>query len=141
MKLFALLFLGLVTLSALAEDVYVKQPAASIRAGKGAAYDEVAKLKKGDKMTVIAREGKWIFETTVSDQKPGENMFSALGSSAAGSASAAEAGRGVGESLDYAKAKGLNTTGLEKMMSMRNLVKGPEQEAFEKDGKVGVGKM
>jgi len=150
--------LTIVALSApvLAEDVFVKQNSVVIRAGKGSAYEEVATAKKGDKLEIVAREGSWlkvksggregyVFQTAVADTKPGGDFGADLGkafSNASGgnTASSGEAGKGLGESLEYARSKGMSPAGLDRMIALRKTVTGKDWEAFTAEGKVGPAK-
>lgn len=144
----------LVSSAALAEDLHVKQASAVLRAGKGAAYDEVATLKKGAKVTVIAREGKWLkvsadgrtgylFEAAVADSKSGDTggLSKLLGGAAGASeASSAEAGKGLGESIAWARANRMSPRGLERMIAIRKTVTGQDWESFTEEGRVGPAK-
>src|SRR5688572_10919529 len=89
---------------AMAEDVVVKPPAVVIRSGKGAMYEEIVTAKQGEKLTVVAREGKWlkvraggregyVFEPAVLGQG---------GGGLAGFSSFAAAGSGTGTASDTA---------------------------------------
>jgi uncharacterized protein YgiM (DUF1202 family) len=49
--------------AARAEEIWVKNETVIVRAGKGSIYDVVAEVKKGDKMTVVSHDGKWILVT------------------------------------------------------------------------------
>src|SRR5215204_5256905 len=42
------------------EDVYVKLPTARVKASAGAGADDVVRLKKGDKLQVLGRQGSWV---------------------------------------------------------------------------------
>ena len=150
----ALCFLFL-TLPTLAEDVFVKQAAVPVRAGKGSAYDEVATVKKGDKLQVVAREGDWlkvrangkegyVFKTAIDTKNPSGGgklggdlgrMFS--GASGGSTASSGAAGKGLGESLQYARTNGMSPAGLDRMIAMNKALNAPEWEAFMTQGKVG----
>ncbi len=138
-----------------AEEVFVKQTSIVIRAGKGAAYDEVGKAVKGDKLQIIAREGKWlkvktnsgegyVFETAVAETKPGDDMSGIGkmlgGASGSSTASDAAAGKGFGESLDWAKSKRMSPAGLNRMIALRKSVTGKDWEQFTDEGKVGPAK-
>lgn len=144
----------LVSPAALAEDVFVKQATVIVRDGKGSAYDEVGKVKKGDKLQVVGREGPWIkvnlgsregwvYETAVADSKPGGDLGAGLGkmlggNSQASSQSDAAAGKGFGEALKWADSKHMSRAGLQRMYAIRKSVTGKEWEAFAKEGNVGV---
>jgi hypothetical protein len=70
--------------------------------------------------------------------KPGEQIRA--GGGKAGTASAAEAGRGVGESAEWARATGKSTVGLGTMLRLREQVGGDEFDKFAVEGNVGPGK-
>lgn len=138
-----------------AEDLYVNSAQAILRDGKGLAYNEVATVKKGGKLTVIQREGNWVkvradgkegwvASSSLTPNNPGGGMgdLSKLlgGGSSSSAASSAEAGKGLGEALVYAKNNRLSTAGLEQMKSIRKSVKGPELDAFMTEGNVGSDK-
>jgi len=131
---------------AFAEDVYVKLPTANVLSGKGAGTDHLAQLKQGDKLQVIGREGSWIkvkagdtegyvHQNSVSDTKVTVRKGSGNSDSSAGTAVAA--GKGLGESLAYAKSKGSSTAGLERMIELRKTVTGSEWQSFIVEGNVG----
>jgi SH3 domain-containing protein len=152
------LALTMVALSApvLAEDLFVKQNSVVIRAGKGSAYEEVTTAKKGDKLELISREGSWlkvksggregyVFQAAVTDAKPAGDLGADLGkmfsgASGGNTASSGEAGKGLGESLDYARSKGMSPAGLDRMIALRKTVTGKDWEAFTAEGKVGPAK-
>jgi uncharacterized protein YraI len=139
-----------------AEDVFVKQPSVTVRAGKGAVYEEVATVKKGDRLNVIAREGKWlkvkvgpregyVFETAVSGQPTGGDSgggLSRLMGAGSGTSAASDtaAGRGLGESLVWARSNNMDPSGLNRMLAARKRVTPQEWEKFTADGKVGPAK-
>lgn len=143
--------------AAAAEDVYVNSAQAILRDGKGLAYNEVATVKKGGKLTVIERQGNWVkvrsgdnkegwvSQSSLTANNPGGGMgdLSKLlgGGSSSSAASSAEAGKGLGEALEYAKGRKLSLAGLEKMKAIRKSVKGAELDAFMSEGKVGSDKQ
>lgn len=136
---------------ALAEDVYVKMPVANILAGKGAGTDHIAQVKKGEKLQVVGHEGSWVkvkvgdkvgyvHENSVSaSATSGDNGLGKLlaGASGSSSASSAEAGRGVGESLKYASSRGMSPAGLNRMIALRKTVTGSDWTQFTIEGHVG----
>jgi uncharacterized protein YraI len=146
-----------VAASAQAEDVFVQQPTVVIRAGKGAAYEEVATVRKGEKLSVMAREGKWlkvkvgaqegyVFENSISARNTGRGGAGGLSSlMAAGSgtsaASVTAAGKGGLESEQWARSSNMNTAGLQQMFAMRARVTGQDFEEFTQEGKVGPAKQ
>jgi hypothetical protein len=140
-----------------AEDVYVKMPTARVKASAGAGADDVARLKKGDKLQVLGRQGSWVkvkvgdkegyvHENSVSASGGGGGETGGLsqilgGASGSSAASSAEAGRGIGESLAYAKSHGMSTSGLDRMLAMRGQVSGAEWQRFTSEGNVGPAKQ
>ena len=139
--------------AAKAEEVFVKLPQANILAGKGAGAERLAQVKKGEKLTVLGHEGSWL-KVKIGDREGyvhensvgtsgggggglGKFLGDASGSSAA---SSAEAGRGLGESMAWARSTGMNTGGLERMLAMRQDVKGSDWENFVNQGHVGPAK-
>jgi len=133
--------------SAAAETRDVKLPNTSLLAKKSAMSAKLAQLKRGDSLDVLGTEGSWlkvryggqegyVHENNVG--KPGEQIRA--GSGKAGSASAAEAGRGVGESAEWAKATGKSTAGLDRMVKLREQIGEGELEKFAAEGNVGPGK-
>src|SRR5437868_15353194 len=49
-----------ITSTALAESLWVKSATADLREGKGAVYPSVATVSKGQEVTVVSRDGKWV---------------------------------------------------------------------------------
>jgi hypothetical protein len=148
--------LGIVSTAAVAEDVVVKQPAASVMSGKTARSSKVAQLSAGDKVQVLGREGSWL-RVKVGDKEgylhensvggSGGGLGAALGEAGKGFSSAtgtrglssAAAGKGVGDSAAaWAGSKSMNTSGLERMIAMRNSVSEPDWQKFAADGKGGA---
>jgi uncharacterized protein YraI len=142
--------------AARAEDVFVQQPSVTLRAGKGAVYEEVATVKKGDKLTVLAREGKWlkvsaagkqgwVFENSVGAKSGGGGLsgLSNLMGSGAGTGTASEtaAGRGLGESLTWAKGANMDPRPLDRMIAARKRVSPQQWERFVNEGRVGPAKQ
>jgi uncharacterized protein YraI len=140
----------------LAEDVFVQQPSVTLRAGKGAAYEEVATVKKGDKLTVLAREGKWlkvsaagkqgwVFENSVAAKSAGGGLsgLSSLMSQGAGTSTVDEgaAGRGIGESLTWAKGANMDPRPLDRMIAARKRISPQQWERFVNEGRVGPAKQ
>ena len=139
-----------------AEDVFVKLPQANILAGKGAGSDRVAQVKKGEKLQVLAHEGSWLKvkvgnqegyvhqnSVSTSDQggDGGGGLSKLLGTaSGASGASSAEAGRGLGEALAYARSTDMSPAGLDRMLALRKTVSGADWERFTSEGNVGPAK-
>src|SRR5689334_6808634 len=116
-----------VSTAALAEDVTVKLPTATVLAGKTARSARVAQLSEGQKLQVLGREGSWlkvkvgekegyVHENAVSASGGGGEGLGGLGkmlgsASGASSATSAEAGRGIGESEKWAESKNMSAAG------------------------------
>jgi len=134
--------------SVLAEDVWVNRPSLDIRDGKGAAYPVVVTAKKGDKLSIVAREAKWlkvsfggkegyIFENSISPKQVAPEKMSDMSAEAKAMTTDAAAKGLEPEALAYAKSHSLNDAGLNQMKAMRKLVSGKDFEQFTTEGKVG----
>lgn len=147
--LVAVALLG-VSAAAFAEDVTVKLPTATILSAKTARSAKVAQLSQGAKLQVLGREGSWlkvkvgekegyVHENAVSASGGGEGLSGVgkmLGSaSGASSATSAEAGRGAGESQQWAMSKNMNANGLQRMIAIRNAVNDADWQRFAGDDK------
>jgi uncharacterized protein YraI len=134
-----------------AEDVWVKSAIVSVRADKGPIFDEVAVVKKGVQLKVLAREngwvkvdvgGKqgWISEKLISTTKVDANFtFGDIGKTA--DLSEAKAGRSLKEgAVEYASSKNLNPRPMQELEIFRdNLRKAPQDWIeFMKQGRVGT---
>jgi hypothetical protein len=151
----AVLAVGIVLAGdASAEDVFVQKPSVVVREGKAASYKEVATVAKGDKLTVLERDGRWlrvrapgrgegwIFEGAVTAKKTGPGLGEVLGSNAdAGAAAPGAAGKGMEpEAIAYADTKHLDRAPLEKMVAAAKAVDAEEWERFMQEGRVGDAK-
>lgn len=138
--------LAVASTAALAEDVTVKLPAASVLSGKSARSTKIAQLKTGDKLQVLGREGSWlkvrfgdkegyVHENSVGGSGGDKGLSQLLGgASGASEGSGAMAGKGVGESaVAWAKSHSMNTAGLDKMIAMRNAITDADQRKFDAD--------
>jgi len=145
---------GIVCLAAAAsaEDVYVKLPVANILAGKSAGTEHIMQVKKGDKLQVLAKEGSWlkvkagdkegyVFQNSVSTSATGKNdkgLFNVLnGGSGSSAATDVEAAKGVGESLAYARSKGMSPAGLDRMIELRKSITTNDWTEFTNQGHAG----
>ena len=140
---------------AAAEDVWTKANATPVRAGKGALYKEVASAAKGTKLTVLAREGKWlkvgftdkagkavegwVFEDAISATRVGGDLAGALaGRTDTSDPAASAAGRGLSERAEqYASAKNMDPRVIDNLIALRNSITPEEWERFTAEGKVG----
>lgn len=140
-----------VAAAASAEDVYVKLPVANILAGKSAGTEHIAQVKKGDKLQVLAKEGSWlkvkagdkegyVFQNSVSSSASGDNGgLSKLlnGGSGASAQTSGAAAKGVGESLAFAKSKGMSPAGLDRMIELRKAITANDWTEFTNQGQAG----
>ena len=147
----AVVGVGGVALAQAAEQVFVNRPALQIRETKGP-VGVVATAKKGDALTVIAREGNWlkvrlgdkegyVMANSISAKQvkggPGAGDLLA-GGSQADEASAAAAAKGLRpEARDYAKAKNLDPKIVDQMMERNTAITAAEWTAFAREGNVG----
>lgn len=141
---------GVLVGSALAEEVWVKSESAEIRSGKAAVFPVLATGKKGDQLTVLAREGKWIkvklgdkegyvYETALSTSKVGSggNLLSNLGAGGTDMTSASAA-KGLEPSAEtYASSRHLDPKPLQTMVDSAKTIDPKEWQAFTAAGKVG----
>lgn len=147
----ALLALLLVT-PAMAESVWVKAEVADIRQGKAAVYPAVGQVKKGQELSVLSHDGKWvqvqvpaggpsgwINEVSVSSQKVGGDLLSMPPGAAAANMSTGIAARGLqGDAEAYVQARHLSKQPLEYLIALRKSIPPQEYEAFTSQGKVGA---
>jgi hypothetical protein len=135
------------SVSAGAETVQVKFPKAVMLAKKSAGSDRVATLNRGDKLDVVAREDNWVkaklanregyvYENSLTSAN--DNLRKGATSLGTG-LSAGEAGRGLA-SDQYAKSTGQSTAGLNRMLALRENVKGNDFDRFTAEGNVGPAK-
>jgi uncharacterized protein YraI len=130
-------------------EVWVKSGQVDIREGKGAVYPVVASVKKGEKLTIVAREGKWVkvmvgekegyvLEDRLSEKKVNRDMLAGLGGSDAGSLDVTAAGKGLDENaVEYGRAHGYNEALLNELVEIRKSVTPEMWMAFTKEGRVG----
>lgn len=152
------LALGAIAISlasaAWAEDVWTKTNATPVRAGKGALHKEVDSVKQGTKLTVLAREGKWlkvsydkngkpvegyVFEGSISNTRVGGDLAGALGGRTdTADPSASAAARGLEPQADqYAASKNMDPKVIDRLIELRNSITPEEWEKFTNEGKVG----
>jgi uncharacterized protein YraI len=150
---FALAIAGGATL-VLAEEVWVKRPELDVRAGKGAAFETVATVKKGQKLEVVAREGTWVkvkvgdregyvSENSLSDKKvSGGGGISAFAGGPDTSGATASAGaKGLDDMAEkYAADKGMDPKRVDEMIARTKAITGEEWAQFTREGKVGPDK-
>ena len=155
----ALLALSL-SATAFAESIWINSEVVEIRSGKGPIYPVVAKVKKGQELSVILREGKWlkvavppntavtapgaapaaqgyVYENAVSATKVNGNA-NLLSGLTGGDMSTAAAAKGLQPSAEhYASGKGMSSAPLNNLIAMRNKIHPKEWERFMAEGHVG----
>ncbi len=136
------------------EEVWATQ-AVQIREGKSGFSTVVVSAKKGDKLTVLAREGPWlkvqlgdkqgyVFEKAISQKKIGAGQglgdMMAGGDSTSGMSTAA-AGKGLDQMAeDYAKNKNMDPKVVDVMIDRNKAITDAERQAFMSEGNVGAGR-
>ena len=134
------------------EHVWAKQ-AIVIREGKSGFANEVFTAKKGDQLTVLAREGPWlkvqlgdkqgyVFENAMSKKKVGAGQglgdMMAGGDSTSGMNTAA-AGKGLDKiAEDYAQNKNMDPKVVDAMIDRNKRITEAERQAFMAEGNVGA---
>ncbi|MGH7213623.1 MAG: SH3 domain-containing protein [Tepidisphaeraceae bacterium] len=134
----------------LAEDVWVNRPELELRSAPSGMSDPVVAVKKGDKLTVVSRDGKWIkvkasdtegyvHENSIAAREvKGGDALGFLGGPEAGGAEASAAGKGLEEQAEtYAKGHQYNTALVERMIVTRRSVKYADWQQFAREGNVG----
>jgi uncharacterized protein YgiM (DUF1202 family) len=135
-----------------AEQVWTKQ-AVDIREGKSGFSKIVVSAKKGDQLTVLAREGTWVkvqvgdkqgyvFQNALSEKKVGSGQsigdMMAGGDSTSGM-SAANATKGLDQiAEDYAKNKNMDPKVVDAMIARNTAITDAERVAFMRQGNVGA---
>ena len=135
-----------------AEQVWTKQ-AVDIREGKSGFSKIVVSAKKGDQLTVLAREGTWVkvqvgdkqgyvFQNALSEKKVGSSQsfgdMMAGGDSTSGMSTAA-AGKGLDEMAEaYAKNKNMDPKVVDAMIARNTAITDAERVAFMRQGNVGA---
>jgi uncharacterized protein YgiM (DUF1202 family) len=144
--------LGIAASVVLADSIWIKSEVVEIRAGKGAIYPVVATAKKGQELTIVDREGKWlkvtvpgaagaaptegyVYETAISPTK----VSGGGGLSTGTQLNTAAAAKGLQPSAEnYAAGKRLDSGPLNRLIAFRNGISPQEWEKFMADGKVGA---
>jgi uncharacterized protein YgiM (DUF1202 family) len=135
-----------------AEQLWTKQ-AVDIREGKSGFSKVVVSAKKGEQLTVLAREGSWvkvqrgdqqgyIFQNMLSDKKvgSGESMGDVMagGDSTSGMSTSA-AGKGLDKiAEDYAATKHMDPKVVDAMIARNTSISDADRVAFMKQGNVGA---
>ena len=147
---------GLAGSVAFAESIWIKSEVVEIRSGKGAVYPVIATVKKGQELTVVEHEGKWlkvnvpgaadgaaqgyVFENSISPTKVsgGGGLFSGVnaGGSEMGTAAAAKGLQPTAE--NYAAGRRMDSGPLNRLIAQRKAIDPKEWERFTAEGKVGA---
>lgn len=139
--------------SATGEEVWVKNAQVQIRDAKSGFAGVVATVKKGEKLTVVAREGQWVkvqagdkqgyvFENVLSGTKVSGG--SSLGDMMAGGdntsgMSTSAAGKGLDATAEqYAQSKNLDPKVVDEMIARNTAITVAERESFMREGNVGA---
>jgi hypothetical protein len=134
----------------LAEDVWVNRPFVDVLAGTNSLYPIITRASKGDKLTVLGHEGKWlkvqvngqegyVMETALSTSEVGSDAFAGAKGESSG-ATAASAGKGF-TADDFAAAKGYSEEPLRNLEAHVKSAVTPEAlDKFMVIGKVGDAK-
>jgi uncharacterized protein YgiM (DUF1202 family) len=133
----------------LADDIWVKSPAVTIRSGMGSMFPVTATAKKGDKLTVLDQQGKWyhvqvgdatgyVFSGAISPKQVSADAgLASAGGIETGTDSAA-AGKGLeGSATQWASSKNLDPKPLDDLIKWNNALSPADWDAFAKAGKVG----
>jgi uncharacterized protein YraI len=135
-----LLMLAIGASSAWGETLWVKSTTVDLREGKGAVFPSVTTVAKGQQVTVVSRDGKWV--QVQSGGKTGWVYETALSSTAvtgdvklmpgaAGDMSTGIAARGLQPGAEaYVKTKGMSKAALEQLIALRKNISGQEWVAF-----------
>jgi uncharacterized protein YgiM (DUF1202 family) len=140
-----------VCLAQVANEVWIKQKI-QIRDGKSGFSNVVAEVNKGDKVTVLERDGKWlkvqagdkqgyVFENAISQTKvgSGQGLADAMagGESTSGMDTTA-AHKGLDEKAEkYAQSKNIDPKIVDQMIARNTSISDADRVAFMKAGKVG----
>ena len=126
--------------SALAESLWVKSATADLREGKGAVYPSVATVSKGQELTVVSRDGKWVqvstagktgwvFESALSTSKVNSDVVLVPG--AAAEMSTGIAARGLQPGAEsYVQSRNLSKAPLEQLIALRKNITPQEWTTF-----------
>lgn len=134
-----------------AEDVWVNSTAkVTIRAGKGPVYDGVIDVHKGDKLTVLAREGAWlkvsfsgkegwVSEKLISAQETKADFNPFAGNANTASITEGAASRLEPDAVKYASGKNLDPRWMKWLEDFRDGLRAHPQEweLFQQQGQVG----
>jgi len=125
-----------ITSTALAESLWVKSATTDLREGKVAVYPSVATVSKGQEVTVVSRDGKWVqvsaagktgwvFESALSATKVGGDLTLTPGATAEMSTGIAARGLQPGAET-YVQSRNLSKAPLEQLIALRKSI-GPQE--------------
>lgn len=148
----ALIAAATMSAAAWAEDVWVQSKLVVVRANKGPAYAEVATVKKGDKLNVVAREGAWIKVSVggkegfipakaISNTQIAGDMDLSMFKANTARVDTSNAGKGVSETAQkFAQGRGMSHAAVEQLEKFRDAIRDNprEWEAFMQQGRVGI---
>lgn len=150
--LLAASFIGVIGVGiALAEDMWVNRPFVELRAGKGSLYPVVVKAEQGAKLTVLAREGKWlkvqfngqegyVLETALAAKQVNADAFAGASDSQSSGMDTGNAAKGFTPG-EFAAKKGYSEEPLKRLEAdVKQNVTPQGLEKFMTDGKVGTSK-
>jgi uncharacterized protein YraI len=136
----AALMLAIGASAAWGETLWVKSATADLREGKGAIFPSVATIAKGQQVTVVSRDGKWVqvqaagktgwvFETALSSTMVGGDIN--LMPSAAADMSTGAASRGLAPDAEaYASSRRMSKQPLQNLVDLRKTISPQEWVAF-----------
>jgi uncharacterized protein YraI len=135
-----ILMLAISAPAAFGESLWVKSPTADLREGKGAVYPSLATVAKGQEVTVLSRDGKWVqvqtagktgwvYETALSTSKVGGDVNLLPGATADMSTGIAARGLQPGAET-YVQSRGLSKAALEQLIALRKNISPQEWVAF-----------
>jgi uncharacterized protein YraI len=136
--------------AAAAETLWVRSESVDVLSGKGAIYPAVATVRKGQELTVVIRDGKWVqvqagnttgwvYENSLSAQKVsgGGGMFT-ISPGTVAQVNTGAASRGFDESAEqYASNRRLSPAPLQHLVNVSRMIKPAEWEEFTRQGRIG----
>ena len=141
---------ALLSASAHAESMWVKNATVEIRDGKGAVFPAVGTLQKGQEVTVLVRDGNWVqvqagtvkgwaHTASLSAAKVSGEFSLLPPGAAAAQMNTGIAARGLqGDAEKYVSSRRLNKAPLENLIKLRKSIPPAEYLAFTQQGNVGA---
>jgi uncharacterized protein YraI len=126
--------------TAWAESAWVKSATVDVREGKGAVYPSVMTVAKGQELTVVSRDGKWVqvqaggktgwvYETALSSSKVGGDVN--FGGGATAEMGTGVAARGLQPGAEsYVQSRHLSKAPLEQLIAIRTNISPQEWVTF-----------